>query len=619
MYHYVAFIWDSADRDASLGAAALASEMERASADWKRTFASAGMTVYTQPPRTADLREYPLPGSRGVILGRLFPAELDELAPHWEPAITEMDAVRYLETAGRRLTEDYWGAYIAFLTSPAESRSVVLRDPSGKLPCYRLRHARVDVVFSDPADLSALPLPPLTLNREYLAAFLYRSSLQIRESALAEVTEVLAGECVEIRDSSARQQMAWDPRSVAGAGRRSSYDEAARELRSVTQGCIDAWASVHSRVLHCLSGGLDSAIVLGCLAASPSAPAIVCMNRYVEDAGGDERAYARTAAELAKAPLIEVCVNPRTFAFDARMLALPRATKPGFSQCGRLMQLDAVNPEVLRHGAAAVWKGQGGDHLFLKASDISSASDYLADRGLRWGFVQAARDDARLAAQPYVSVLRSALASRHAPRASPIHCGGRGMHFVRPDALPGDLDRYLAHPWDLEAEGLPPGRRRQIGLLGEVVNRHRPLARKELAYEHHPLLSQPIVEHCLRTPTYVHLRGGRYRALARDAFRDCVPPQIIRREDKGDTTSFAVASLRRSEAFLCELLLDGALARERLIDRAQVEACLRDGQVLMPDQLPPLLACIAAEIWARAWSGGASRAPAVASTARRRP
>ncbi|MGB6450488.1 MAG: asparagine synthase-related protein, partial [Steroidobacteraceae bacterium] len=134
----------------------------------------------------------------------------------------------------------------------------------------------------------------------------------------------------------------------------------------------------------------------------------------------------------------------------------------------------------------------------------------------------------------------------------------------------------------------------------------RPLSRKELAYEHHPLLSQPIVEHCLKTPTYVHLRGGRHRALARDAFSDCVPQQIIQRESKGDTTAFVVESIRRSEDFLCELLLDGVLVRERLINRAQLEACLRDGQALMPGQLPPLLASIAAEIWARAWSSGAT-------------
>ncbi len=608
MYHFLAFRWNFLDPGASVHAAELTSALERGSAGWLRTFASGGLWVYTQAQRATDLRVYLLPAKHGVVLGQLFPSEPCKLTPRWEPTITEHDAVRYLDTAGRRLTEDYWGAYVAFLSSPTEPRGAVLRDPSGKLPCYRLRHSQVDILFSDIADLVALPLPSPTLNFQYLAAYIHRDSLQIRESALVEVSEILAGECVEFHRSSTRHGVAWDPRSIMAAGCRLTYDEAARKLRSVTQACIDAWAAVHRRVLHCLSGGLDSAIVLGCLSGSPAAPEVVCMNRYLEGAEGDERFYARIAAERAGVPLIEARWSPDTFAFDARMLALPRSAKPSFSQCSRLIQLDVVNREALRHGADAVWKGQGGDHLFLKASNIPSAADYWVDRGMRWGLALAVRDAAQLSAQPYVSVLRSALSSTHAPRSGTPGAGERRTHFVRPDALPSALDRYLAHPWDLEAEGLSPGRRRQIHLLGEVLNRHRPIPGREFAYEHHPLLSQPIVEHCLRTPTYLHLRGGHHRALARDAFHDIVPQQIIQREDKGETTSFVVESLRRGASFLCEMMLDGVLAREHVVERAQLEICLRDGQALSPEQLSPLLASIAAETWIGAW--GSRRGPA---------
>jgi asparagine synthase (glutamine-hydrolysing) len=608
VYHYLAFRWNFLDVGASLHAAELASALERGSASWTQTFASAGLWVYTQPRCASGLRVYVLPRKHGVVLGRLFPGEPRELTPGWEPTITERDAARYLDTAGRRLTEDYWGAYVALLSSPTEPRGAVLRDPSGKLPCYWLRHAQVDVLFSDIADLTALPLPPPTPNFQYLAAFIYRDSLQIRESALAEVSEILAGECIEFRHSSTRHGVAWDPRSIMAGGCRPTYDEAARTLRSVTQACIDAWATVHRRVLHCLSGGLDSAIVLGCLSRAPSTPEVVCMNRYLEGDEGDERPYARIAAERAKVPLIESSWNPETFAFDTRMLALPKSAKPSFSQCSRLIQLEVINREALRHGADAVWKGQGGDHLFLKAANIPSAADYWADRGMRCGLAGAVRDAARLSAQPYFSVLRSTLSSTHAPHTQAPRADKHGIHFVRPDALPRDSERYVAHPWDLEAEGLPPGRRRQIHLLGEVLNRHRPIPRREFAYEHHPLLSQPIVEHCLRTPTYLHLRGGRHRALARDAFHDIVPERIIQREDKGETTSFVVESVRRAASFLCEMMLDGVLARERVVDRAQLEICLRDGQALAPEQLSPLLASIAAETWIRAWSGRGSPA-----------
>ncbi|MGB6449412.1 MAG: asparagine synthase-related protein [Steroidobacteraceae bacterium] len=610
MYHYVVLIWSFVNDEAFLAAAALGNALEHSDPRWNRAFSSAGMRVYTQSPRTTDLREYPLPAARGVILGRLFPAKLSDLTNNWEPAISESDAARYLEAAGK-LTEDYWGAYLAFLTSPTEPRSAVVRDPSGKLPCYRLRHADVDILFADVADLSALRLPPFTLNLAYLAAFIYRDSLQIRESAFAEVTEVLAGECVQFHGSSARQRTAWDPGSITTERGQLTYEQAVTELRRTTQACIDAWACVHPRVLHCLSGGLDSSIVLGCLSGAPSAPAIVCLNRYLEAAEGDERAYARIAAGRARVPLIERSWSPRIFAFGSDVLSLPVSAKPSYPQCGRLLELALTNTEAERHQADAMWMGQGGDHLFLKTSNVPSAADYVADHGLRCGLVRVVRDAARLSAQPYAAVLHSALSSRRARTRQAMRADQRKAYFVCPDALPRDLDRYSAHPWTLAAESLPPGRQCQIHLLAEVVNRHRPIPRKEFAYEHHPLLSQPIIEQCLRTPTYLHLRGGRHRALARDAFSDCVPAPILQREDKGNTTSFVVDGIRRNESFLCELLLDGILAREGLVDRAQLEACLREDRALMPGQLPPLTACIAAEVWARAWWRSMTRAEPV--------
>jgi asparagine synthase (glutamine-hydrolysing) len=609
MCPFIAFAWIPPNRRASLAVATLRCSLERAIARWEPAFESDGMIVFSRASRVADLRAYRLPARGGVILGRLFPSDLDDYGPEWEPDIREDDVTRYLNTSGRELTKDYWGAYLAFLTNPADIHHLIVRDPSGKLPCYRLRHEEVDILFADVGDLISLPLPPLTPNLRYLAAAIHCSSLQIRHTALEQVTELLAGEGFEQRGPSRRQEIVWDPRRATEGTLESSIDGAAGRLRRVTQACIDAWASVHTRIIHRLSGGLDSSIVLGCLSRAPSSPALVCLNSYVDDEEGDEREYARIAAAYTHARLIEIAADPGAFAFDERLLAMPPSLKPSFSQCARLLHLGTINREVELHRANAVWTGQGGDHLFLKASNIPSAPDFVSDRGMRWELVRVVRDEARRSALPYAWVLESALGA-----ARSRNDGGRPpprdrvAHFIDPDALPRDLERYSAHPWAASTESLPPGRQRQISLLADIVNRHRPLQGLERAYEHHPLLSQPIIEQCLRTPTYLHLEGGRHRSLARYAFRDCVPQQILEREDKGATTQLTVESIRRSERFLCELLLDGILARERVFARDQLESCLRDGRALKTTELPPLLGCIAAEVWIRAWHN-ATRAP----------
>lgn len=610
MYPFIAFVWDPRNAHASGIAAALCHACATKRSLWEPTFSSNGLVVFSRSPRSTDLRAYRLPGASGVVLGRLFPLELRDLTPRWTPQISEQDVAQYLNTAGHQFTTKYWGAYLTFLTAATGDRSVILRDASGRLPCYRLAHDSVDILFADIADLSALPLPPLKPNLRYLAAAIHRSSLEIRETALEEVTELLAGESFERRGAHRRQVMAWNPLSILQDVREPHFKQAATRLHRITQACIDAWASAHPRILHRLSGGLDSAIVLGCLSNAPSHPTVLCLNHYVEDSAGDERAYARLAVARAGTGLIELAGDPVTFVFDARLLTMPPSVKPSFSQCARQLQLAMLNDVAARYRADAIWTGQGGDHLFLKASSIACAADFRKDHGLRWGLLRVIHDEARRTAQPYAWVLESALAPARAQRRALRWAGtDRAVHFVAADALPKDLDVYCAHPWTVAAEGLPPGRRRQISLLADAVNRHRPLSDLERAYEHHPLLSQPIVEHCLRTPTYLHLDGGRHRALARQAFASCVPRAILEREDKGATTQFTVEALRRSERFLCELLLDGALAHERLLTCKPLERCLREGQALRSGQLSPLLACIAGEVWLRTWQRTTRTAP----------
>lgn len=610
MYPFMAFAWAPASERASAAAAALRRALESAVPAWAPTFESHGLTVLTHAPGSADLKPYRLPAGAGVILGRLFPADARTHTKGWEPRISERDVVRFLQTSGRQLTEDYWGAYVAFLTAPMNIHHVIVRDPSGRLPCYRLCHEEVDILFADVADLAPLPLAPLTPNLRYLAASIHRSSIEVRETALEEVTELLAGEGFERRGASRRQFFAWNPCTVVEGSIETRFEDAAGRLRRTTQDCINAWASVHSRVLHRLSGGLDSSIVLGCLSGAALPPSVVCLNHYVGDEEGDERAYAAVASVRAGCRLIEIPLDPAAFVFDERLLAMPPSAKPRFSQCVRLMLLATINPEAEGHRAGAVWTGQGGDHLFLKASSIPGAADFFADRGWHRGLARVVRDEARRSGQPYAFILGSALAAaRSDDRRRQAMPTDTTSHFVDRAALPKDLDRYATNPWSLAAEGLPPGRRVQIDLLADVVNRHRPLPGLESAYELHPLLSQPIVEQCLRTPTYLHLEGGRHRALARHAFRDCVPRQILEREDKGATTRITVESIRRSERFLSELLLDGILAREGLLARNALATCLRDGQVLKEGQLSPLLACIAAEVWIRSRRGSARTAP----------
>ena len=599
MYHFVALLWSADDPAATAAAVQLEQRLRRATVAWENLLTTDGVIVFAQPPTDPSLRSYMLSQEAGVVLGRLFSADLSKRSLDSIEQIDERATREIVRTGGQHLVRNFWGGYVALLVDRQTRCAYAIRDCSGKIPCYYRKFRDVTIVFADVNDLASLELPEPTPNWQYLAAFIYSSQSQVRACAFNEIQEVLVGERLMVQGRSVSQTALWDPRTICRLRRIDRYENAVAEIREVTQKCIDAWARSYDLMLHGLSGGFDSAVVLGSLSHSPSRSRITCLNQYGAVSHEDEREYARAAAVRAGVTLLEVPMVAAADRFDSRLLSAPKTPKPAVTALFRLLEIDVINRIAKETGARTLWTGQGGDHIFLQTTDASSAGDFLDTLGLRPGFIAAVRDAARLSRQPYWFVLRSAYSRRRGDAGPRPNSLARARCFVDPATLPDDVDQYLSHPWAADAEDLPRGKQMQIRFLAEVANRHRPIARLERAPQHHPLLSQPLMEVCLQIPTYLLLRGGRERALAREAFADRVPSQIQRRRDKGSIISHATEMIRQSEPFVRELLLDGALAQAGVIVRSELEPYIVQGQSFREEHLLPLLACIAAEVWAR--------------------
>ena len=611
MFHYLTFIWDSDDARSAETAEHFSQLLCGQFPAWQRVVHLEGMMVHSTRPDDCALRAYRLPAGSGIILGRLFKRKSTTSNEAVDSSLDENTTRKLIDTSGAELTRAYWGTYVAFLRDLSGSRSLVLRDCSGKLPCYRFHHRGIEIFFSDITDTYPLGLPAFSLNHEYLSAYIHSPDLQIRNCGISGITEVLAGECVEVLRCRARQFTSWDPRVICGTDVVDHHLEALEELKSTTQQCIDAWASTYRNIVLSLSGGFDSAVVLGCLSQAVIKPDITCFNSYGKFPTEDERYYARMAAARANVELIEQSFNSADRVITRDLLLLPSTPKPSILAFFAATNNDATNGIAVRRGADSVWTGEGGDHLFLELKTILSAVDYAARHGVDLGLLGAIADAARLSATPYISVLRKAFQLSGRPSHwSPDLGPYKKVCFVNRDSLPGQIDEYLSHPWNLDTGGVSLGKRNQIYFLADVVNRHRPLPGVQSVYQHHPLLSQPLMELCLRIPTYHLVRGGRDRALARMAFSDRVPAGIIQREDKGGAAFWMVDMLRRSMAFVDELLVDGILVRERLVNRDELRPHIQHSRPFRPEQLRPLFACVSAELWARAWKQGRFRAAA---------
>ncbi|MCR6645821.1 MAG: asparagine synthase-related protein [Terricaulis sp.] len=116
----------------------------------------------------------------------------------------------------------------------------------------------------------------------------------------------------------------------------------------------------------------------------------------------------------------------------------------------------------------------------------------------------------------------------------------------------------------------------------------------------HPLLlSQPIVEACLRIPPYVMVAGGKERALARAAFADLVPLDVVRRITKGETTRYFAAVLAANEAWIRDILCGGKLIENGVVDSTALQHALAGGWLQDGMAADGLYALIAAECWLR--------------------
>jgi asparagine synthase (glutamine-hydrolysing) len=117
-----------------------------------------------------------------------------------------------------------------------------------------------------------------------------------------------------------------------------------------------------------------------------------------------------------------------------------------------------------------------------------------------------------------------------------------------------------------------------------------------------PLISQPLVELCLRIPTYHLIHGGSDRALARRAFEADLPRQIVRRYAKGRADQNIRNILDANLPFVREILLDGILVRRGLLDRANLELYLSREDSPADFQYNEIVyEHVSTEAWLRKW------------------
>jgi asparagine synthase (glutamine-hydrolysing) len=616
MCRYIILIWNIGNPSDCEAADCIGYRIRRSSAGWRCVLDRPGMYVgcleQEFPPATAILVD----NCRGVILGSVFRSPGLSPASHPTPirVLSPGQSEEILRSKGRSLIADCWGYYVAALHFPDDASAVVLRSPVSPLACFHVERGTFNVFFSKLDDYIGLKVAPLSINWDSITAQVVGGDHLTNETAIKEIDSLECGESVECKPNGSIRRAYWDPRSLLEERSAANFGEAARSLRRATQYCISAHSSRHSSILVKLSGGLDSSIVLASLGRAPHQPSITAVN-YHSRGSGDERRFARTMAAAVNCQLI---ARTRNQQLDFRcFLDCNRTVSPVLNFSAP--DVETRNISLARElGATAIFDGELGDNIFGSHPGPGALVECFRQNGLGRGFLGVAVDYAMLTRQSLWRAL--ALARREALSVSenPDFSSSREMQRVfaadssrwailasaeAEEHHQNMADRFL-HPWFKQSRRIAPGSYALLfGLLTVTsTTYHSPFSGSHDPPRVSPLVSQPLLELALRMPAYLHCKSAQDRAVARTAFADMLPPEILQRGlGKGGPGLWARDVVENNTGFLREFLLDGILVRRHLIDRRKLESVLSPRIAKSTIIAGDIFAKLYIEAWLRAW------------------
>lgn len=611
MFRFLSLVWDELNPEACSAATLIASRLRGKNAVWHCAVDEGGFRVFVASSVPICDRVHVLRKNSSVVLGSVFSRSIDSRTPQRNAkgidrfSANEADLI--IATRGRRLVDAFWGSYVAFIRDVSNGTCNVLRSPRGFVPCFGTTFRGVFLFFSRVEDCASLELIRFSVNWERIVSHAVDGTISSTRTAVNEITEMPGGDCVEVsRGGVIRRQSYWDPFAIAAEAPLEKRHEAVELARSTVKSCARALASEHDVIIHSLSGGIDSSVVLGSFSQDPSAAQIVCLNYHTAGSNGDERYYARLAADQARRELVE-SPRPLNISF-LRILDMVRTAAPSVYVL-ELVSMEPAKELARERGATAVSTGVQGDAVFYRHPAYPAAADYVLAHGIRPGLFKVSLDVARLERFSVWKVLGHALRSGLIHRAESYASIRKSMYQANPGRGAVSKEVALArHSQDSSIDPqlramrrLPPGKLWQVFEMS-FGSYEDPFSRPDDPVMISPLASQPVAELCLRVPTYVHLNDGWDRSIAREAFVDDVPEQILRRTTKGGMDEHVKALLSRNLKFVRETLLNGSLVRNRVLVKEIVESALSGrptSDTVYPAQL---LMYLGVELWLNSWA-----------------
>lgn len=489
------------------------------------------------------------------------------------------------------LVSECWGDYLFLQSGPDHAGELsVTRDPSGGVPCVYSIQDGSGFITSNIAIASELGLHTPRIDWDYIAGYLTVSHRKNIRTGLEGVSELLPGTTLHVNSAREVLKQDWSPWTfVARGARHSDPSTAAHQVHAAVSSTTRAWAAADRSVMVELSGGLDSSIVTACLRGTEAR--VTCCTLSTPVPGADEGDYASLVSDA-----VGVELQSRLMGFEDLQLQFDPPWRTVAPRFGSLqLAVERVIGDAARDcRAESIFTGAGGDTVFSYLTNAAPAADAFRERGARHA-LSAVRD---LAALHQTTVWNAARLTFKKLAAPPARPRPPAHTFVHPEVRSSLLD---AHPWlDVPDDALPGDVERVYGLIDTQLYRDSAPCAGGTRWLRMPLLAQPVVEACLRAPSWMWIAGGENRAVARRAFADVLPAAVLRRRSKGNFLAYLGGFYQRSRPHIRDFLLSGALHEHRMLRSATLQKFLdRDELPIRDRQFLEVIELCTVENWLR--------------------
>ncbi len=433
------------------------------------------------------------------------------------------------------------GMFAYAIWDAREQKVLLVRDRFGKKPLYYAALPGGLYFGSELKCLAAVGVP-LDLDREALRYYFQFGYIPDPSSPFLGVKKLSAGSWLSFQASGQIVQgRYWRLPPPAGETAPVGLtEEAARErVRELVDESVRMRMIADVPLGAFLSGGVDSSIIVSSMARQSSEP-VRTFSIGFEESAFSELAYAREAADLFGCEHHEIVVEPDSVGLIERLV---RHFDEPFADTAAIPTL-IMSEFAAKHVKVAL-SGDGGDELFAGYAAFFAVGGYLRKfdaapapmrRAMQW--LSAALPNSAYGK----NFLRMAGSSDGIQRYFEFNYPAYGQRraLLNPDwMLPADSGFLMKTLSDCFVPGETNALIQAMyweatsNLTGDMLVKVDRMSMAASLEVRCPLLDHKLAEFAASVPVSWKIRGGKGKAILKDAFRDRFPPGFLERKKAG--------------------------------------------------------------------------------------